>query len=61
VKTTITVGSEGPNLNWRGKGRAKKVTEAVVLDNPKSGQDVPIDSIASALESQLSVDKAAVL
>jgi hypothetical protein len=48
-------------LSQFGKGRAKKVTEAVVLDNPKSGQEMPIDTIASVPESQLSVDKATVL
>jgi len=58
MKATSGVEGEGSKLSRRGKGKTKKVSVAVVLDNPKSFKDLPSDIIPNLLEvSKDSIDK----
>ncbi len=51
MKTTTSAESEGPNVSWHVKGRARKGNKEVVFGNPKSAKVVPIDKEASVAES----------
>jgi hypothetical protein len=44
MKATSGTEAGGTKFSRRGKGKAKKVSIAVVLDNPKSFKEVPLDN-----------------